>query len=305
MAEEKLAEPPLWDENRIEADRGRAIELFIQERGTEGSVRYREAFDANLVRVMRLFAATRDLVDLEDGTALSGEPSLLSVARYLAGPPISADDLDTLAGEKVAKRRRLALETARRAASIVEAAIDQRRFPWLFDTPRRAPTKTERQIALRWTAGLKTAQEVQTSRRSESSARQEASVMSLLEDIGFERVPPRALTATGGLERRQFSREALVAGVKCDVPVGLGDGRFLLIECKVSNSAVNGVKRLNRETAGKAGIWRSHFGARAITGAVLSGVFKGANLTAAQSSGVTLFWEHDLSPLAHFIEASN
>lgn len=304
MDKKEPTKPPVWGVDRLEADRKRAIELFIQERGAEGSARYIEAFDANLARVSQLFEATRDLRDLTDGQALSSDPSLLAVARYLAGPPISADDLDTLTGEHVTKRRRINRDIARKAAAVIEIAIDQRRFPWLFQNRQRRPNPTDREIAIRWTTGLKTAQEVQTRRRSESSARQEAAVMNLLEGLGFRRVPARRITATEGLERGEFSREADVAGTKCDVPVGLRDGRLLLIECKVSNSALNGVKRLNRETAGKAAHWRLQFGVRAVTAAALSGVFKLANLEAAQSAGVTIFWEHDLESLGRFVSAA-
>jgi hypothetical protein len=304
MASRELVKPPVWDDARLEADRSRAVELFIEERVAEGSLRYLGVFDANLIRVKRLFRATTDLTDLSDGTAISDEPSLLSLARYLAGPPISGDDLDTLAGMKIAKRKRITKDLAQKAASVIEAAIDERRFPWLFTTPHRRPTNAERQIAIRWTAGLKTAQEVQMSRRSESSARQEAAVISLLEKLEFERLPIRPIGSTSVLERGKFSGEADVAGTKCDVPAALWDGRLLLVECKVSNSAVNSVKRLNRETVGKAGRWRDEFGTRAVPAAVLAGVFKWSNLKAAQTAGVTLFWEHDLESLAQFINAT-
>jgi hypothetical protein len=131
-------------------------------------------------------------------------------------------------------------------------------------------------------------------------------VEALLIQRQFRKVPRRPITIVGGLAPGEYCREAAVVGVKCDVPVGLLDGRFLLIECKVSNSAVNSVKRLNRETVGKARQWRQAFGDRAIPAAVLAGVFKLPNLTDAQNAGVALFWEHDLEPLASFLsDAAN
>jgi len=87
----------------------------------------------------------------------------------------------------------------------------------------------------------------------------------------------------------------------CDVTVGLRDGRLLLIECKVSNSATNSVKRLDREVGDKVKSWRHGYGERAITAVVLAGVFKAANLQAAQAGGVVLFWEHALGGLADFL----
>jgi hypothetical protein len=127
-------------------------------------------------------------------------------------------------------------------------------------------------------------------------------VTRLLEDSGFQLVPRRPIDITGGLNPGEFSREASVVGEKCDIPVGLLDARLLFIECKVSNSAVNSVKRLIRETAGKADQWNRRFGQRAITAAVVSGVFKLANLRTAQDRGVVIFWEHDLAPLSQFAQ---
>lgn len=144
-----------------------------------------------------------------------------------------------------------------------------------------------------------------TALRRESSARQEALVERVLIDLGFSRISGGSIEVTGGLQPGQYSRETHVAGVKCDIPIGLHDGRFLFVECKVSNSGTISVKRLNRECGGKADHWRVRFGERAITAAVLAGVFKLKNLQDAQhASRLTIFWEHDLSPLADFLEAA-
>jgi hypothetical protein len=69
----------------------------------------------------------------------------------------------------------------------------------------------------------------------------------------------------------------------------------------VTNSSTNSVKRLNREVGGKAERWSRAFGERAVTAAVLAGVFKVKNLTDAQDVGVSIFWERDLTPLAEFL----
>jgi hypothetical protein len=117
-------------------------------------------------------------------------------------------------------------------------------------------------------------------------------------------VPRQPVALASDLQPGTFSREADVAGTKCDIPICLRDRRLLLVECKVSNSALNSVKRLNREVGGKAGRWHQAFGAQAITGAVLAGVFKLRNLQDAQSAanaGVVIFWEHDLQSLGDFI----
>lgn len=118
---------------------------------------------------------------------------------------------------------------------------------------------------------------------------------------GYEEGPRlRTMDALDVLPRGSFTREVNLAGSKCDVPVRLHDGRLLALECKVSNSALNSVKRLIRETGGKARAWRNAFGLQVITAAVLSGVYKLGNLLDAQEN-YAIFWEHDLRPLQEFV----
>lgn len=75
------------------------------------------------------------------------------------------------------------------------------------------------------------------------------------------------------------------------------------MECKVSNSYTNSVKRLNNDAVVKAGQWLHDFGAvQTVPAALLAGVFKLANLEQAQQRGLTLFWSHDLAELVRFVE---
>jgi hypothetical protein len=77
----------------------------------------------------------------------------------------------------------------------------------------------------------------------------------------------------------------------------------MAIECKVSNSSTNSVKRLNREAAGKAEKWIYEFGAlNVVPVAVLSGVFKLHNPISAQTRGLTLYWAHDLDQLRDWMD---
>jgi hypothetical protein len=79
----------------------------------------------------------------------------------------------------------------------------------------------------------------------------------------------------------------------------------MAIECKVSNSATNSVKRLNRDAASKAEVWKTDFGTRnVVPAAVLSGVYKLHNLIDAQDRGLTIFWAHDLVGLVNWIEST-
>lgn len=291
----------------METRRQSAITRFITERVGEGADRYEEALQRSLHDVRDLFAATDDLLSLRSGTAFATQPDLLTPARYLGGPPISEDDLNVLSEGNVAGRRRLPVGMAEKAATIISAALDRARFPWMFADPLRSPTEQERTVAIHWTAGLWAAQRVATARRSESSARQEQTVKDLLLQSGVSDNLGRPVInrTASDLEPGYFCGETRVLGINCDVPVKLFDNRLLLIECKASNSSLNSVKRLIRETGGQAVHWTTGFGERAITAAVLSGVYHLRHLMQAQQDyRITIFWEQDLAPLRDFVQSA-
>lgn len=91
--------------------------------------------------------------------------------------------------------------------------------------------------------------------------------------------------------------------VDLDLVVGLWDTRIMPIECKVSNSSTNSVKRLNNDAAVKAEIWTKDFGGLTIIpAAVLSGVYKRHNLENAQRRGLTIYWAHRLEDMTLWMD---
>ena len=296
-----LLQPLVLTQAQLERGREAAVARFIEERGREGTEAYRAAFNRIEPIVRRLFDASKDL-SAASGDLLRQEPDFVAAARYLAGPPISADDLRTLTGGAVG--RKLPPETAQRVAEVLRAVWDPIRLPWL--ATHRSPTKHERDAAIAWTAGIWAVEQVRTTRRTEASRRQEDAVMAVLKKAGFnEKRRIRTMGSLDELERGCFMREVTLAGSKCDIPIRLLDGRLLALECKVSNSALNSVKRLIRETGGKAHRWHNAFGEQVITGAVLAGVYKLGNLVDAQETyHVAIFWEHSLDELRRFLRAA-
>src|SRR5437773_593855 len=89
--------PPRWTHDQLDAERVKAREVFRVERVQEPLEDYLEAFDQYQGVVEDLLETTIDLSNLDD-TAISvlTEPALLEAFRYLAGPPISTDDLKVL-----------------------------------------------------------------------------------------------------------------------------------------------------------------------------------------------------------------
>ena len=251
-----------------------------------------------------MLAAIADLTDVDrHATDVLTNPNLLEAFRYFTGPPLSADDLKTLS-EGVLSPARLREDPAmvRRIVDIVRMGLDRRRFPWI--SQNRAPTAEERAAAVVASAAIMAARSVGTARRHEGKEAQELLVANTLSGAGITRVDTRAIpTLNLAPNAGEFCRESVLGSRKADIVVRLWDHRIMPIECKVSNSALNSIKRLNNDAAVKAETWTKDFGTRNIVpAAVLSGVYKLRHLSDAQQRGLALFWAHDLHALVSWIE---
>ncbi len=300
-----MISPPKWEAEVLRAEAKTAVKLFRKERLLEPLEKWKKAVDENQALFRQLFR----VYGLQNPSQLT--PDLLAeifkvnlgdALRYLVGPPISKDDLKVLAESSLAPRVLAKRpEEAKRIIEIISQALDSRRFPWVKE--KRAPRKDEEAAAILASAVLLTAQRVSTDRRSEGKAAQEAAVQKHLQGMGFKLEKPRTIgTLTDAPAPGRFCGESLVGSRKADIAVRLFDGRLMPIECKVSNSSTNSVKRLNNDAAVKAAIWHREFGTKQVVpSAVLSGVFKVLNLEQAQEGGLTIFWAHKLDELEGFI----
>lgn len=96
----------VWDSARLESDRLAAIDVFRRERMTEPLEQYVEAFDDHRAAVEDLLEQTVDLSQLADPPVdVLTDQALLDAVRYLAGPPLSADDLKVIATCRASRRR--------------------------------------------------------------------------------------------------------------------------------------------------------------------------------------------------------
>lgn len=301
-----MNQPPRWTDDQLRSGLETARELFRTERIQEPLEAYTRAFDQSRETITRLLDQTEGLASLASKAIdILTQPDLLEAFRYLAGPPISRDDLGVLADARLsAPGLRADSAMAERVFGIVQATLDPRRFPWVAE--HRMPTDSELHAAIVASAALLAVSRVGTNRRSEGKDRQEQAVLDGLASKGWKLVPTRAVsTFSMAPGPGEFCRESLLGATRADFLVGLRDRRLMPIECKVSNSATNSVKRLNREAAGKAEYWIKEFGARNVTPAgVLGGVFKLHNLLNAQERGLTIFWAHHLDELLEWIEAA-
>ena len=304
-----MNEPKSWSLEELTSDSETSRELFRKQRLDEPLALYSEFFNDFIPvfgRIIdRLPRLAEDAIDPETMPDLVREGDSLIAFRYLAAPPVSEDDLKTLAETTLsATALRSNPAEARRVRDIVLHIIDPHRFPWVKED--RVPTPHERDRAIVASAALVAARKVETSRRSGAKKVQEESVKAALRDMGYDEVSSREipnLEAAPG--PGEFCGESKLGDAKADVVIRLHDRRVMPVECKVSNSAVNSFKRINHEAAGKARDWLGGFGRRQIVpGAVISGVFNPANLETAQSEGLSLYWGHRLSDLTNFVESA-
>jgi hypothetical protein len=298
---------PSWTPHELEAERAKARAVFSKERLEEPLENYLEAFDGYRSSVENLLELTLDLSQLESAVVeVITDAGLLEAFRYLAGPPISEDDLEVLADTKSLSKSYFerSPERIKDVASVILQALDRARFPWVSEN--REATEAERDIAIIATSALMAASRAQTQRRTTGKKQQEGLVKAALIGLGFREVRPRSMqTISQAPDPGQFCGESLLGKRKADIVIRLWDDRVMPVECKVSNSSTNSVKRLNNDAAVKAAVWKQDFGLlHVVPSAVLSGVYKLHNLVEAQSRGLTVFWAHDLQRLTEWIEST-
>lgn len=294
----QLLQPPQWTPDELERDRQRGIEIFRRQRLEEPLEVYLEAFDEKQQAFADLLELTVDLTQIrERAVDILSDKRLRDALRYIAGPPISDDDWKALADATFARRslqRDPAL--ADRLIRTILSVLDRRRFPWLHEHRDPDAGGRETASAVLASAAMAAMRRSETARRSESKTAQELYVENALAQRQFMQAATRAVrTLADAPPAGQFCRESMLGTRKADFIIGLPDRRVMPLECKVSNSYTNSIKRLNNDAAVKAEVWRRDFGERnVVPAAVLSGVYKLHNLEDAQRRGLTLFWAHSL-----------
>lgn len=300
--------PPVWTEEELEASRQRSEEHFREGRHTEPLELYLDLFDDYQGIVEEVLEQTVDLAQLRtEALDLVSDKRKLEVLRYLSGPPVSEDDLKVLLQVRslAAGRFKSDPQLCDRLVSFIQDWHDRRRFPWLKDTWE--PEEHERKAAVLATSALLAMRRLETMRRKQGKDLQEQLVTRQLRRSRFNQTPPRRVsTLNKAPNAGEFCRESLFGSRKADFIIGLPDGRTMALECKVSNSSTNSIKRLNNDAAVKAATWRSDFGTvQVITAAVLGGVYALRNLVDAQVRGLTLFWAHDLAAMLDWMHSTN
>lgn len=300
-----------WKSPEIRRDVARAKALFRERRVSEPRDRYLQAFEviekANRALAPKLTRIFDNPLDIDLLVSITRDRELLSAFRYLAAPPVSTDDLETLSGTELSwKRLRAEPERATAIRDVIASILDTKRFGWLHE--RRDPTAAEIDAAVLASSVVASAQRVQTERRSEERKALQGAIDALLLRLKYKRAtkPKRGIQNLRRDAPRpgEFMGEVLIGEHNADVAIGLKDYRVLAIECKGSNSEINSRKRINKEVARDASSWVQKFGDDIVPAALIQGVFNAGYIEKAQETPVVFFWAHRLEDLKKFLASS-
>lgn len=295
---------PQWDSDRLNHDRLAAAERFRDERMQTPLGEYLRAFETHEDNVKRLLEKSADLRQLRERAAeIVSDHGLLEALSAVTGPPISLQDLKTLAGVRRLSSSVVGVDPApaRRVVETVLNGLDPKRFPWIRE--RREPTDVERHTATQSSSAVLATLQVTAVRHTESRSRQEEEVHDALLGLGLRGIPARTVATTADSPRPgEFCRESLFAGRRVDFLIGLWDERLMALECCLSSSPLDSSRHLRHGLGVKAAHWSDAYGPRLVAVVVLSGVFRLRDLATVQDSGIGLFWSHGFSELINWID---
>lgn len=274
--------PAVWTDMELAQQAQRSLDAFRDRRLAEPSTRYREILEREKQAVRKLIRLLSNVNPENPDPAqlqkIWNDQPVFDALRYVAGPPVSIDDLGVLVTGTTVKLSKARLcrssELAQNTLAMICRLTDDSRFPWVKDRRRAAPEEIKRAVYA--TASLHAAQLLATERRG-YGRKVEMALSDALIAHGFQRV----IAPNGGKIHspnqhpapRTFYPECSLRARKTDLLIGLSDGRAVAVEAKDSASVLNSVKRVLNDTAAKARYWDAKCGETVVPVALLSGVF--------------------------------
>jgi XamI restriction endonuclease len=306
--------PQLWSDAELKIQAQRALDDFVDRRLAETSTAYVAHVGRHKRSIFELFGLLQSVdpfdPDPEGVRKILLDDGMFNALRYMAGPPVSADDLGVLVSRNVRGINKSLIrksdDLSKDVLRLICRLADPVRLPWIGKG--RAPTRRELRDAVASTAVLHATQSLQTERRSFGKT-VERKLESRLVELGFHRAAAPAKGRVNAPAHHPaypgFYGECTVYGRKVDLLIPLKNGRIIALEAKDSSSALNSVKRLNNDTAAKARHYAVEGGRNILSVALLSGVFKFENLVRAQESGLFLVWSHDMDGFIDWIRSQD
>jgi hypothetical protein len=321
--------PRTWTEAELREQAQIAIDEFVDRRLAEPEGAYAKHFLERRSAVVRLFRALSK-VDPHNPSpeairSILADKDLFAALRYVAGPPLSEDDLGVLVTRNIDGLTKATLaandEVPKGVLALICKLSDPFRFPWL--TTRREPSLREIRHAIATTTVLHATQAMFTERRGygkhvEQRLETRLIEMGFIKVTGGKRKKPKAgdppplppypkrgkiSNPTDHPTFPHFYGECTVYSRKVDQFIALRNGRMVALEAKDSSSGLNSKKRLLNDTGGKAKAYADSAGKLIINVALLSGVFELSDLLAAQAAGLYLVWAHHLDEFIDWIKS--
>jgi hypothetical protein len=252
------------------------------------------------------------LRDVPRGLQTDGTNML--VFRHLMAPPMSQDQFSLICPSWRKGTEKPPEVGARRAgmtvseAASVAAVFHSRRYraitPWI--QAHRNPRLQELRRLLWSVAPTIASQSVGTVARSRAAAKQEGSVLELLDSKGWTRRLGSILDTRAELPLRHYMYKVRYptttsTAQEVDIAMGLYGTYVLAMECKVTNDATNSVKRMN-DVAKKAAAWKLKWGEFVKTAALLQGVIAAKDVERLLDEGIHVFWSHNLGALSDWLD---
>lgn len=304
--------PTIWTDAQLAEEASKAIAEFVSRRLAEPGGVYLHHVAARRKALIRLFRAFSSInlndPDFKAVRAVLYNEETFDALRYVAGPPISEDDLGVLVKQSAERIKKREIQKndliVAKIVTLVRKLADPVRFPWI--AANRRPTLREIKLAIRTTSTLHASQSLQTERRAYGKVVEHRLEIRLTE-LGFTKTPtPNRAKIDDPIHYPKYPNfygECTVHGRKVDLFIALPTGRVVALEAKDSSSGLNSVKRLNNDTAAKAKHFAEHAGKNLINVALLSGVFKISSLTNAQDAGLYIVWAHDMDGFIEWIKS--
>jgi hypothetical protein len=304
--------PTVWTNQELANEAAIALGEFVDRRLAEPGGKYLMHIESRHRAIVRLLKALTGVdpnkPDAKIIRAILLNDELFDALRYVAGPPVSKDDLGVLVTRDINGFNKTKLKQSetlpQQVLQLICKLADPFRFPWV---PERRPARYhEVRNAIRSTVTLHAAQTLATERRGYGKV-VERKLETRLVELGFSKAssPNKAQISAPRYypEYPHFYGECTVHGRKVDLFIALPDGRMIAVEAKDSSSGLNSVKRILNDTAAKARHFTQHAGKNIVSVALLSGVFKVESLNQAQQSGLYLVWSHNLDGFVEWIKA--
>jgi hypothetical protein len=287
----------------------KALSDYLSARSPRASA---QEWHACLREARRIIAAalraSKYLTNVEGALKASGAHA--AAFRHLLAPPMSQDQLSIQYPGWNKRLENFGLPVPAPMASDLAGVfyewLDRSIAPWLDQG--RQPNRAEITNLFLRTASLIASQRILTKTRTDFARKQESAVVELLMSKGWTRIPSKLIDTRAAVPSRHFMHKTRFATAttthqEVDIACGLRGTYVLAMECKVTNDVTNSVKRVN-DVLKKAAAWKAHWGSFVHTAAVLQGVIAPKDVQRLTDASVLVFWSHDLSKLALWLDTN-